>query len=78
MNKRKQTLPLHYIHQLHRVLEGDPVQEGWVLDYILHRWKAPSLLYLPPDIAVEILKRPASFLKKAKEYSERLHNQPTP
>jgi len=41
-----------------------------VLHFIEKKYGAFNLLYLPPDVAMKILKRPADFLRAVKEYCE--------
>ena len=59
-------LPLATVRQLDRVLGGDPVTEGLVIDYIGERWEARSLFYVPPDKAAKILRGPADFIRGLK------------
>ena len=55
---------------LERVLGGDPVTEAMVIRFIGHRWGAPSLCELPAKVATEALRRPADFIRAAKEHCE--------
>ena len=55
---------------LHRVVGGDAQTERLVLRFIEQRYGAASLLYLPPKVAAEILRRPADFLRAAKHHFE--------
>ena len=59
-------LPVATVLHLDRVLGGDPVTEGLVIDYIGERWGATSLFYVPPDKAAKILKGPADFIRGLK------------
>ena len=59
-------LPVSTVRQLDRVLGGDPVTEGLVIDYIGERWGATSLFYVPRDKAALILKGPADFIRGLK------------
>jgi hypothetical protein len=59
-------LPVATVLHLDRVLGGDPVTEGLVIDYIGERWGAKSLFYVPRDKGAEILKRPADFIRGLK------------
>ena len=63
-------LPVETVERLHRLLGGDAQVEGMVLRFIADKYGARNLFYLPPHVAREILKRPADFLRAAKEYCE--------
>jgi hypothetical protein len=63
-------LSVQTVERLHRLLGGDPHVEGMVLHFIEKKYGAFNLLYLPPDVAMKILKRPADFLRAVKEYCE--------
>ena len=52
---------------LERVLGGDPMTEEMVLRFIGVRWGAKNLFYLPPKVAAEAARRPADFIRAAKE-----------
>jgi len=67
---RKERLPVQVVEHLHRLLGGDARVEGMVEIYIGHRWKAKTLLHLPPAVAREILRRPADFLTAVKKHCE--------
>jgi hypothetical protein len=41
-----------------------------VLQFIADKYGAKNLLYLPPQVAKEILKRPADFLRAVKDHCE--------
>ena len=56
--------------RLHRVLEGDVRVEAMILRFIAERYGARDLMHLPANVAKEILKRPADFLRAAKEHCE--------
>lgn len=56
--------------RLHRLLGGDAHVEGMVLQFIADKYGAKNLLYLPPQVAKEILKRPADFLRAVKDHCE--------
>ena len=58
------------VERLHRLLGGDPHFEGMVLQFIADKYGAKNLLYLPPRVAKELLKRPADFLRAVKEHCE--------
>jgi len=55
---------------LHRAVGGDARTEELVLRFIAHRYGAKSLLYLPPQVAREALRRPADFLRAVKQHCE--------
>ena len=58
------------VERLHRLLGGDVRVEEMILRFIADRYGAKNLLYLPPQVAKEILKRPADFIQAAKNYCE--------
>ncbi len=60
------SLPVSTVLRMERVVGGDPVTEEQVLRFIRARYGAKSLLYLPPHVATEVLKRPADFIRAAK------------
>jgi len=55
-----------------RQLGGDPETEQAVMVFIYRKWGVKNLWRLPARIADEIIKRPADFLKRAKDEA----NQP--
>ncbi len=63
-------LSVQTVERLHRLLGGDVRVEEMILRFIADRYAAKSLLYLPPQVAKEILKRPADFIQAAKNYCE--------
>lgn len=63
-------LSVQTVERLHRLLGGDAHVEGMVLQFIADKYGAKNLLYLPPHIAKEVLKRPADFLRAVKEHCE--------
>ena len=63
-------LSVQTVERLHRLLGGDAHVEGMVLQFIADKYGARNLLYLPPHVAKEILKRPADFLRAVKEHCE--------
>lgn len=63
-------LSVQTVERLHRLLGGDAHVEGMVLQFIADKYGAKNLLYLPPNVAKEILKRPADFLHAAKQHCE--------
>lgn len=58
------------VQRLHQLIGGDPMTEEMILRFIGDRWQAPNLLYLPAKVAGEILRRPAAFLRAAKQHCE--------
>ncbi len=58
------------VERLHNALGGDPRTEEMILRFIGDRWGAKNLFYLPPKVAAEALRRPADFIRAAKEYCE--------
>ncbi len=63
-------LPLETVRRLHHALGGDPVTEEMIIQFIGHRWGARNLFYLPPNVAAEALRRPADFIRAAKQHSQ--------
>ena len=63
-------LSVQTVERLHRLLGGDAHVEGMVLQFIADKYGAKNLLYLPPHVAKEILKRPADFLRAVKDHCE--------
>ena len=63
-------LSVQTVEHLQRLLGGDAHVEGMVLQFIADRYGAKNLLYLPPHVAKEILKRPADFIVAAKNHCE--------
>ena len=58
------------VERLHNALGGDPRTEEMILRFIGDRWGAKNLFYLPPKVAAEALRRPADFIRAAKQYCE--------
>lgn len=69
-NSETGRLSVQTVERLHRLLGGDAHVEGMVLQFIADKYGARNLLHLPPHVAKEILKRPADFLRAAKEHCE--------
>ena len=61
-------LAVQTVERLHRAVGGDPVTEEWILRFIGDRFGAKNLLHLPARVAAEVLKRPADFIRAAKEH----------
>ena len=63
-------LSVQTVERLHRLLGGDARGEEMILRFIADHYGAAGLLYLPTNVAKEILKRPADFIQAAKNYCE--------
>jgi hypothetical protein len=63
-------LPVAMVQRIERLVGGDPVTEEQILRFIAARYGAKNLLYLPPHVAAEIVKRPADFIRAAKRYCQ--------
>ena len=63
-------LSVQTVERLHRLLGGDGRGEEMILRFIADRYSAATLLHLPPQVAREILKRPADFIQAAKNFCE--------
>jgi len=70
LNPKTGRLPVQVVEHLHRLLGGDPQLEQMVVKYIQFRWQAKDLFCIPAKAASEIIRRPADFLKAAKNHSE--------
>jgi hypothetical protein len=55
---------------MHRLIGGDPVTEEQILRFIADRYRARNLLFLPVIVAEEVLRRPADFIRAAKQHCE--------
>jgi hypothetical protein len=58
------------VHRIERLVGGDAVTEDRILRFIVARYCAKSLFYLPSHVAAEVCKRPADFIRAAKRYCE--------
>jgi hypothetical protein len=58
------------VQRIERLVGGDPVVEQQVLRFIAHQYQARSLVYLPQQVASQVVKRPADFVRAAKRYCE--------
>jgi hypothetical protein len=58
------------VEHLHRVLGGDSRSEEMILRFIAERYRANNLFGLPPKVAEAALKRPADFIRAAKQHCE--------
>jgi len=63
-------LSVQTVERLHRLLGGDVRVEGMIVKFIADKYGAATLLHLPPHVAREILKRPADFIRAAKNHCE--------
>jgi hypothetical protein len=63
-------LSVQTVERLHRLLGGDVRVEGMILQFIADQYGARKLLHLPPPVAREIMRRPADFIRAAKEHCE--------
>lgn len=63
-------LPVAVVQDLHRKVEGDPVTEQQILRFILGRYGARNLFYLPPQAAAAARLRPGDFIRAAKRWCE--------
>lgn len=65
IDKKTGRLSVQTVRRLHRLLEGDPEQEGAILDFIRGKWQAKTLFDLPENVARSIMDRPWDFKKAA-------------
>ena len=70
LNPETGRLPVDVVQHIHRLLGGDAHVEDMVLQFIADKYDAKNLLYLPPHVASQIIKRPADFLRAAKQHCE--------
>ena len=63
-------LPVGTVQRIERLVGGDPVTEVQILRFIAARYGAKNLFYLPPHVAAEVCKRPADFIRAAKQYCQ--------
>ncbi len=66
----KPRLPAPTVQRIERLVGGDLVTEEQILRFIQDRYGARSLLFLPPEVAEQVLRRPADFIRAAKRYCE--------
>lgn len=64
------TLPTATVQRMERLIGGDPVTEEEILRFIASRYGARSLVYLPAEVASEICRRPADFVRAARGYGQ--------
>jgi hypothetical protein len=70
IDARTGRLTVATVQRIERLVGGDPVTEERILRFIGSRFGARSLLYLAPQVAAEVLKRPADFVRTAKRHCE--------
>ena len=70
LNSQTARLPVATVLRIERLVGGDPVVEDQILRFIAARYGAKNLLYLPRHVAAAILKRPADFIRAAKQYCQ--------
>ena len=58
------------VERLHTLLGGDPRTEEMVLTFIREKYGAKDLLMLPENVAAQVLRRPADFLRAVKRHCE--------
>jgi hypothetical protein len=58
------------VQRIERLVGGDIVTEDQILRFIKARYGAKSLLYLPANVAAQICKRPADFVRAAKRHCQ--------
>lgn len=58
------------VERLHGLIGGDPMTEEMVLRFIADKFAARSLVYLPTKVAAEALRRPADFIRAAKQHCQ--------
>jgi len=58
------------VEHLERLLGGDNHVEDMVLRFIFEKYGARNLSYIPRNVAEQIFKRPAGFLRAVKNHCE--------
>jgi hypothetical protein len=58
------------VQRIERLVGGDAVLEEQILRFIKAQYGARSLVFLPPHVAAEVVRRPADFIRAAKRYCE--------
>jgi hypothetical protein len=66
----KERIAAARVERIQRLVGGDVVLEEQVLRFIRARYGARSLVFLPPHVAAEVVRRPADFIRAAKRYCE--------
>ena len=67
---KAERLPVATVQRIERLVGGDPVVEAQIVRFIGARYGAKNLLYLPWHVAAEVCKRPADFVRAAKQYCQ--------
>ena len=70
VNPKTGRLTVQTVELLHRLLAGDARTEAMIIQFIENRYGAKSLLELPQHVAREIIRRPADFIRAAKQHCE--------
>ena len=63
-------LTVQTVEHLHRLLGGDARVEAMVLRFIADQYGGRNLCFLPAKVAVEVIRRPADFLRAVKQHCE--------
>lgn len=66
----KERLASTTVLRMERLVGGDVVTEEQILRFIRARYGARSLFFLPEEVAAEVCRRPADFIRAAKRYCE--------
>jgi hypothetical protein len=66
----KERISAAKVQRIERLVGGDVVTEEQILRFIEARYGARSLVFLPPHVAAEVLKRPGDFIRAAKRYCQ--------
>ena len=56
--------------RIERLVGGDLMTEEQILRFIRDRYGARSLVFLPRQVAAEVCRRPADFIRAARRYCE--------
>ncbi len=67
---KKRTFPSPECTVILWLLEGDVRVEAMILQFIAERYGVRDLLHLPAKVAEAALKRPADFIRAAKNHCE--------
>ena len=70
VDAKSERLPVGTVQRIERLVGGDPVTEEQILRFIRARYRARSLFYLPPHVVAQVCRRPADFIRAAKQYCE--------
>jgi hypothetical protein len=58
------------VQRIERLVGGDVRVERQILRFIADRYGARNLFFLPPDVATQVVRRPADFIRAAKRHCE--------